>query len=60
MSGMTSLQSFWNQPIASTTQDVNKFVNNLLESKNVTKSKFYDENSDATAPRLYGLPKSHK
>jgi len=48
-------------PTASTTKHVNKFVNNLLESKKITKeASFRLTNSDATTPRLYGLPKLRK
>jgi len=49
------------KPTASTTKDVNKFINNLLESNKITKeASFRLEISDATTPRLYGLPKLHK
>jgi len=41
--------------------DVNKFVNNLLETKKITKEASVRlKASDATSPRLYGLPKLHK
>ena len=48
-------------PIVSTTKDANQSVNNLLETKTITKeASFRLKNSDATPPRLYGLPKLHK
>ena len=48
-------------PTASTTKDVNKFTNNLLESNKITnETSFRLKISDATTPRLYGLPKLHK
>jgi len=47
-------------PTASTSKDVNKFINNLLESNKITKeASFRLKISDATIPRLYGLPILH-
>jgi len=44
-------------PTVFITKDVNKFVNNLLETKTITKeASFKLKNSNATSPRLYGLP----
>jgi len=49
------------QPTASTTKVVNKFVNNLLKTKQITKeTSFRLKTSDTTRPPLYGLPKLHK
>jgi len=48
-------------PTASTTKNVNKFVNNLLETSKITKeASFRLKTSDVTTLRLYGLPKLHK
>jgi len=48
-------------PTASTTKEVNKFINNLLESNKIIKeASFRLKITDATTPRLYGLPKLHK
>ena len=48
-------------PTASTTKDVNKFTNNLLESNKITEeASFRLKISDSTTPRLSGLPKLHK
>jgi len=48
-------------PTATTTKEVNKFINNLLESNRTTKeASFRLKITDATTPRLYGLPKLHK
>jgi len=47
--------------LQSRSSDVNKFVNNLLETKKITKEASVRlKASDATSPRLYGLPKLHK
>ena len=43
------------------TKDVNKFLNSLLENKKIPKeASFRLKNSDASTPRLYGLPKLRK
>jgi len=48
-------------PTTFTTKDVNKFVNNLLKTKNIMKEAgFMLKTSDATTPQLYGLPKLRK
>jgi len=48
-------------PTASTMNDVNKFVNNLLETKKITKeTSFVLKTSDATTLRLSELPDLHK
>jgi len=48
-------------PHASITKDVNKIVNNLLETKTDTREASFRLNaSDTTTPRLHGLPKLHK
>jgi len=58
---LTTYKHVNTNPTASTTKDVNKFVNNLPETKKITKeTSFRMKTSDATTPRLYGLPKLHK
>ena len=48
-------------PTVSKTKDVNKFINNFLETKKITKeASFKLKYLDATTTRLYGLPKLHK
>jgi len=48
-------------PTASTTKEVNKLINNLLESNKITKeASFRLKITDSTTTRLYGLPKLHK
>jgi len=48
-------------PHAFVTKNVNNFVNNLLETKKITKeASFRLKASDAATPRLCGLPQLHK
>ena len=57
-----NLQTSQNQPNRiHKPQDVNNFVNNLLDSKKITKeANFTLKNSDVTTRRLYGLPNLQK